>query len=270
MFNHCVDVFYTRLFKYQRTFLGLAFCIFCILLMLENHGKSRLFHGLHVKKRNWTTVKSSVSDIKSSIAEVKSVVTDMVQDLHVDGMGGGEFGELGNMPDIFTHSKLSNNSDVIKDPLQPGVSSQLHLNRGPAHDTKSGNIFKNETVWDVPKHWLPSWEQKHELSQKEATHPLNFDAEDVLVFLHIPKTSGKTFNAHLVTDMRVPKRLECHCMTLEKPHGCKCMNSEDYIWLFSRLTTAWPCGVHPSWSDLSHECLNRAMDRKERKTRQRK
>jgi hypothetical protein len=237
--------------------------------MLESYGKSQFVSGQYLKRRTWRTVKSSVKDIKSSISEVKSVVADMVQDIHVHTINGGDFDELGNMPDILRNSKPFRDTDKVKHSVQFGTGS--HLNMGPVQNpNRNADIFQNETEWDVPKHWLPSWEQKHELAQRKAKHPMNFEADDVLVFLHIPKTSGKTFNSHLVTDMRVPKKIECQCKTLDKPHGCKCMNSAAYIWLFSRLTTAWPCGVHPSWSDLSHECLNRAMDKKEGKTRKRK
>lgn len=90
---------------------------------------------------------------------------------------------------------------------------------------------------------------------------------DVLVFLHIQKTGGSTFGQHLVDNLDF--REECSCPAKVKVNSCKCLSQRGYIWLFSRFSTGWPCGVHPGWTQLKH-CVPTAMDKKERQHRPRR
>ena len=221
-------------YKYQRVFFGVALATFITLLLAES------YHKLGIKKRHWKLVKSTFSDSKSTAANFAPQLRSNASDNH--------------QKDIH----------FVIDPLE---SKQRHHT---SHPQIEWNVYKDRTEEGGIKQWIPSPEQKRTLSSHRAKYHLDFEGEDVLVFMHIPKTSGKTFNTHLVVDMKVPQKIQCQCKTLDKPHGCKCLNSEGYIWLFSRLPTAWPCGVHPSWSDLSRDCLNHAMDRKEGRRRKRR
>lgn len=91
---------------------------------------------------------------------------------------------------------------------------------------------------------------------------------DVMVFLHIQKTSGTMFGLHLVDiDVNPP----CHCSVAgyqtwlkERPRNktlpslvskCNCprksaSSKSEEQWLFSRYTFGWPCGVHSDWTLL--------------------
>lgn len=100
----------------------------------------------------------------------------------------------------------------------------------------------------------------------------------VMVFLHIQKTGGTEFGRHLLfLDVgepcvlpttkdhklkKMPKGSKCYRPGQSKRHKGKEM------WLFSRFTRGWPCGVHADWTEL-HECVEKTLeDREGRKRRQ--
>lgn len=80
--------------------------------------------------------------------------------------------------------------------------------------------------------------------------------QDVIVFLHIQKTGGKMFDSILVHSLNV--NTPCLCI---KPiaSGCRCRGANGHIWLYSRLSTNWMCGVHADWTEL-HECVPRTLN----------
>lgn len=94
-----------------------------------------------------------------------------------------------------------------------------------------------------------------------------FDVEgdDVLVFLHIQKTGGTTFGRHLVknTDISHP------CMCYKDRKRCDCENSKKHIWLFSRYSTGWACGLHADWTEL-HDCVPKVLNDREGESRNRR
>lgn len=96
----------------------------------------------------------------------------------------------------------------------------------------------------------------------------NFSIEgyDVIVFLQIQKTSSTTFGRHLVrnVDLNIP----CQCYK-HKGETCDCKNSKNNIWLFSRLSTGWLCGVHADWTELQN-CVSTAVDKLEGLSRYRR
>ena len=102
-------------------------------------------------------------------------------------------------------------------------------------------------------------------SNKDIDHEykLKLEKKDVLVFLHMQKTGGTTFGHHLVKD------LEKTCKCYKKKKRCDCLTSTDTIWLFSRYSTGWICGLHADWTELK-SCVEEAMDKKEEKKRPRK
>jgi hypothetical protein len=73
-------------------------------------------------------------------------------------------------------------------------------------------------------------------------------ARDILVFLHIQKTGGTSFGKHLVQNVRLEKPCEC----LPSKRKCDCSNEKKHVWLFSRYSTGWPCGVHADWTELQN------------------
>ncbi|XP_074658442.1 heparan-sulfate 6-O-sulfotransferase 2-like isoform X2 [Tubulanus polymorphus] len=89
--------------------------------------------------------------------------------------------------------------------------------------------------------------------------------DDVLIFLHIQKTGGTTFGRHLVKNLNLPN--PCRCSSSRK--RCFCVNTKDHIWLFSRYSTGWQCGLHADWTELQY-CVNDYLDRVEGSPRKRR
>ncbi|CAG0924046.1 unnamed protein product [Notodromas monacha] len=91
---------------------------------------------------------------------------------------------------------------------------------------------------------------------------------DVMVFLHIQKTGGTTFGKHLVENLLLEKPCVCHRMKFKKKKKkkkrCDCYrpNGNETIWLFSRYSTGWRCGLHADWTELNH-CVDRYLDARE-------
>ena len=109
----------------------------------------------------------------------------------------------------------------------------------------------------------------HENFRSEDIHrdyEVDFDGEDVLVFLHMQKTGGSTFGRHLVKNL-ARSTAPCRCTKGRK--RCECRNSDHHIWLFSRFSVGWPCGLHADWTEL-HDCVHQEMNRLERKERRRR
>ena len=93
----------------------------------------------------------------------------------------------------------------------------------------------------------------------------NFSSADVVVFLHIQKTGGTTFGKHLVNSLDISHPCSC----VKKQKRCICLNHKNYVWLFSRYSTGWLCGLHADWTELK-SCVNVALDSEEDVSRQRK
>lgn len=97
-------------------------------------------------------------------------------------------------------------------------------------------------------------------------HHVNIEKEDVIVFLHIQKTGGTTFGRHLVRNLDLKSPCKCY----KKRKRCDCYTDKDKkIWLFSRYSTGWVCGLHADFTELT-TCVEKAMDKKEGKSRKRK
>ncbi|RWS14535.1 heparan-sulfate 6-O-sulfotransferase 2-like protein [Dinothrombium tinctorium] len=86
-------------------------------------------------------------------------------------------------------------------------------------------------------------------------------ANDVIVFLHIQKTGGTSFGRHLVKDLNLVNPCECK----KGRKRCKCLrpDSNAKLWLFSRYTTGWKCGLHADWTELTN-CVDSVMDESEK------
>ena len=115
---------------------------------------------------------------------------------------------------------------------------------------------------------------------------------DVMVFLHIQKTGGTTFERHLVRDIDL--EAPCKCIHTSKKRRKK-LEFDDYgyrkkwfagrcdcfrpstntnlaltrsSWLFSRYNTGWKCGLHADWTELT-ECVDSYLDAEEGVTNRR-
>ena len=79
---------------------------------------------------------------------------------------------------------------------------------------------------------------------------------DVFVFLHIQKTGGTNFGLNLVknTSLKEP------CVCFENRKRCDCRTSKNYLWIISRHSNGWVCGLHADWTEL-HDCVPGYLNR---------
>lgn len=110
----------------------------------------------------------------------------------------------------------------------------------------------------------------------------NIRGNDVLVFLHIQKTAGTTFEKNLVKNLALERPCECKKPLKKK---CKCLrpktedndddnedeDEKDEFWLFSRYSTGWACGLHADWTELvTSNCVDAKLDQKDKKRKKRR
>ncbi|ELU02088.1 hypothetical protein CAPTEDRAFT_24524, partial [Capitella teleta] len=102
-------------------------------------------------------------------------------------------------------------------------------------------------------------EYSEKFVEKDLIHQVdNFNVEgdqDVIVFLHIQKTGGTTFGRHLVQDIALESPCECY----RNKKRCDCLNKKQHMWLFSRYSNGWPCGLHADWTELKN-CVSDYID----------
>ncbi|XP_066266467.1 heparan-sulfate 6-O-sulfotransferase 3-B-like [Branchiostoma lanceolatum] len=95
----------------------------------------------------------------------------------------------------------------------------------------------------------------------------NISENDVIVFLHMQKTGGTTFGRHLVKNMDLER--PCQCRRGQKRCQCLRPGTDRDIWLFSRFSTGWSCGLHADWTELK-DCVPDMMDKKEKQPKKRR
>jgi len=106
-------------------------------------------------------------------------------------------------------------------------------------------------------------------SQEDSSQVSDFvynPSHDVLVFLHMQKTSGSVFGRHLVHDA---VGFPAACYRIRGRKRSNCTASDGSQWLFSRYSTGWSCGVHADWTEL-HACVPRALNKIEGVRRKRR
>ena len=89
---------------------------------------------------------------------------------------------------------------------------------------------------------------KHDLDK---SRQIDREGNDVLVYLHIQKTGGASFGRHLVHNLEV----DPPCICEENRKKCHCVTKNNRIWLFSRHSTGWMCGLHADWTELT-DCVD--------------
>ncbi|XP_014672477.1 PREDICTED: heparan-sulfate 6-O-sulfotransferase 2-like [Priapulus caudatus] len=90
-------------------------------------------------------------------------------------------------------------------------------------------------------------------------YKFDMNGSDVVVFLHMQKTSGTVFGRHLVHHMDLDEPCQC----TEGTKRCRCLRPQttNKHWLFSRFSTGWKCGLHADWTELS-TCVDDVMNTK--------
>lgn len=80
-----------------------------------------------------------------------------------------------------------------------------------------------------------------------------FSGDDLIIFLHIQKTAGTTFERFLVRKLNI----SFPCICEEGQRRCECRVIDIFgkkrIWLFSRYSTGWvdwACGLHADFTKL--------------------
>ena len=158
-----------------------------------------------------------------------------------------------------------------------GVQSDV-TTRGatPAALTFGDGVHQRKAVFEI-SHFKGNYSSvafrtKAKGSPSHTWFKFNVSGSDVMVFLHIQKTSGTMFGLHLVDiDTNPP----CSCSVkgyqtwlVNMPtdhtlpslvHKCTCPRTRASSrpkeqWLFSRYTFGWPCGVHADWT-LLKKCV---------------
>lgn len=123
----------------------------------------------------------------------------------------------------------------------------------------TNSLYKNNYDAYFAGRFLQNQFAPNELDRE---YSVDIDKQDVVVFLHIQKTGGTTFGRHLVDNLRVDP--PCNCLLPMKKH-CECLTKNrtvgNRVWLFSRYTTGWTCGLHADWTELK-ECVDDWFQRK--------
>lgn len=114
------------------------------------------------------------------------------------------------------------------------------------------------------------------VNRKGVRTRFDFGGSDVMVYLHIQKTGGTTFERHLVEDIDLKEpcqaagafgnprknRKKKRKKKKNQLYSCLRPGSDSSSWLFSRYSTGWKCGLHADWTELT-ECVDSYLDASE-------
>jgi len=127
--------------------------------------------------------------------------------------------------------------------LCPRKSCKVVSNFLVEHEQSNGNIVPTRT--QLPRIYRFT---REDIKAYDFTN----SKTDVMVFLHIQKTGGTTFGRHLVQNLNITSPCDCR-----KSPSLRCHCNRPFsnnIWLFSRYSQGWPCGLHADWTEL-HACV---------------
>ncbi|XP_008469583.1 heparan-sulfate 6-O-sulfotransferase 1-A [Diaphorina citri] len=120
--------------------------------------------------------------------------------------------------------------------------------------------FKDNLGRPLPSnHTAMSYDYENDEATGSNDQRFDINAHDVMVFLHIQKTGGTSFGRHLVSDLDLQRPCSCQ----RKKKRCYCFRPNRHeVWLFSRYSTGWKCGLHADWTELT-SCVHSELDKNE-------
>uniref|UniRef100_F1L1I7 Heparan-sulfate 6-O-sulfotransferase n=1 Tax=Ascaris suum TaxID=6253 RepID=F1L1I7_ASCSU len=122
--------------------------------------------------------------------------------------------------------------------------------------------FKNSIATDYKPYYYTRWNFSFNRMLEDLDNRFDMSGNDVIVFLHIQKTAGTSFEKFLVKHLNISNPCTCHMG--KKRCVCHRPGSTKKIWLFSRYSTGWVCGLHADYTELFVSgCVDNALDRKE-------
>ncbi|CAJ0610391.1 unnamed protein product [Cylicocyclus nassatus] len=137
---------------------------------------------------------------------------------------------IGDLP----HNNVKNETPVISDSLADGSPMEAEL------------------TWDTSF--------THLMSSPE--NGFSIAGNDVLVFVHIQKTAGTSFEKFLVRHLKTEH--PCQCIKGKKRCTCSRPGRTNEVWLFSRYSTGWLCGLHADFTELYVSgCVDNMLNKKE-------
>ena len=159
----------------------------------------------------------------------------------------------------FTNASTNSVSDIN---AQYAISLRLTTR----HSIEKMQQFARESALTAAHPKLALYTSQKSVSYEQlATGNIRFniDGVDVLVFLHIQKTAGTSFEKFLVSHLNTTRPCRCDDTTSKR---CKCFRprTSSEVWLFSRYSTGWQCGLHADFTELFVSgCVERAMNKLE-------
>ncbi|CAI4226971.1 unnamed protein product [Auanema sp. JU1783] len=125
-----------------------------------------------------------------------------------------------------------------------------------------GFAFKNSVYTNFRPSYYTRWDFSFNQILNNPVKKFNITKTDVIVFLHIQKTAGTSFEKYLVRYLELEK--PCKCSKGRKRCTCRRPNNQKEIWLFSRYSTGWDCGLHADFTELYVSgCVDASLDKKE-------
>ena len=160
--------------------------------------------------------------------------------------------------------------------------NRLCIVSGTLHDENNNIIWQDEEeISDILGSYI---ENNSKFNESLQQRKFKFEKDDVMIFLHIQKTSGSNFGRHLVRNLELlengeiknrcnkirekivgkkgkrkvhkSERWNCH----RKVHEFGFNETDLYnktegdVWLISRFSTGWKCGTHSDFTELV-DCL---------------
>uniref|UniRef100_A0AC35U9H5 Heparan-sulfate 6-O-sulfotransferase n=1 Tax=Rhabditophanes sp. KR3021 TaxID=114890 RepID=A0AC35U9H5_9BILA len=129
--------------------------------------------------------------------------------------------------------------------------------------------FKNRISIEYKPQLYTRWNLSFNKLIDEPNTKFDIARDDVIVFLHIQKTAGTSFERFLVKNMDIDQKCDCNI----GKKRCNCLKNREskQTWLFSRYSTGWMCGLHADYTELFvSDCVENVLDRKEGGPRKRR